>query len=109
MRILLVDDHIVVREGVRRLLSGISGAELYEASTGEEALAMFREIRPELVLLDLNLTGIGGLELLRRLLSEDEKLRVVVFSMHADPIYAARALRLLSLIHISEPTRRTPI
>ena len=67
MKILLVDDHIVVREGVRRLLSGMSGAELHEASTGEEALAMFRDIRPELVLLDLNLTGIGGLELLRRL------------------------------------------
>ncbi len=64
MKILLVDDHIVVREGVRRLLSGMSGAELHEASTGEEALAMFRDIRPELVLLDLNLTGIGGLELL---------------------------------------------
>src|SRR5665647_2210013 len=84
MRILLVDDHIVVREGVRRLLSGIAGAELHEASTGEEALKMFRDIRPELVLLELNLTGIGGLELLRRLLAEDEKLRVVVFSMHAD-------------------------
>ena len=102
MKILLVDDHIVVREGVRRLLSGMSGAELHEASTGEEALAMFRDIRPELVLLDLNLTGIGGLELLRRLLSEDEKVRVVVFSMHAEPIYAARALRLGARGYVSK-------
>lgn len=102
MKILLVDDHIVVREGVRRLLSGMSGVELHEASTGEEALAMFRDIRPELVLLDLNLTGIGGLELLRRLLSEDEKVRVVVFSMHAEPIYAARALRLGARGYVSK-------
>jgi two-component system invasion response regulator UvrY len=101
MKILLVDDHIVVREGVRRLLSGMNGAELHEASTGEEALAMFREIKPELVLLDLNLTGIGGLELLRRLLSEDEKVRVVVFSMHAEPIYAG-ALRLGARGYVSK-------
>ncbi len=83
MKILLVDDHIVVREGVRRLLSAIDGAELLEASTGTEALELCRSERPELVLLDLNLAGIGGLELLRRLIEEDEKLRVVVFSMHA--------------------------
>ena len=94
MKILLVDDHIVVREGVRRLLSGMQGASIFEAATGQEALALFRKEKPELVLLDLNLSGIGGLELLRRLLAEDEKVRIVVFSMHAEPVYAARALRL---------------
>jgi len=102
MKILLVDDHIVVREGVRRLLSAIDGAELLEASTGTEALELCRSERPELVLLDLNLTGIGGLELLRRLIEEDEKLRVVVFSMHAEPIYAARALRLGARGYVSK-------
>jgi DNA-binding NarL/FixJ family response regulator len=102
MKILLVDDHIVVREGVRRLLSDLQGVELCEAATGEEALALFRKERPELVLLDLNLTGIGGLELLRRLLAEDEKVRVVVFSMHAEPIYAARALRLGARGYVSK-------
>ena len=102
MKILLVDDHIVVREGVRRLLSDIAGAQIFEASTGEEALVIFRKERPEMVLLDLNLTGIGGLELLRRLLAEDEKVRVVVFSMHAEPIYAARALRLGARGYVSK-------
>jgi two-component system, NarL family, invasion response regulator UvrY len=102
MKILLVDDHIVVREGVRRLLSAIDGAEILEASTGNEALDLARSERPELVLLDLNLTGIGGLELLRRLIEEDEKLRVVVFSMHAEPIYAARALRLGARGYVSK-------
>lgn len=102
MRILLVDDHIVVREGVRRLLAGIGGIEVREAATGDEALQMFGKERPDLVLLDLNLTGIGGLELLRRLLALDEKLRVVVFSMHAEPIYAARALRLGARGYVSK-------
>jgi DNA-binding NarL/FixJ family response regulator len=102
MKILLVDDHIVVREGVRRLLAGIGGIELCEAATGDVALTMFQNERPDLVLLDLNLTGIGGLEILRRLLSLDEKARVVVFSMHAEPIYAARALRLGARGYVSK-------
>jgi two-component system invasion response regulator UvrY len=102
MKIMLVDDHMVVREGVRRLLSSMEGVELSEAGSGQEALALFRKERPELVLLDLNLTGMGGLELLRRLLAEDEKVRVVVFSMHAEPIYAARALRLGARGYVSK-------
>jgi DNA-binding NarL/FixJ family response regulator len=102
MKILLVDDHIVVREGVRRLLAGIGGIDVREAASGEEALRMFNEERPDLVLLDLNLVGIGGLELLRRLLALDEKVRVVVFSMHAEPIYAARALRLGARGYVSK-------
>ena len=102
MKILLVDDHMVVREGVRRLLSDMEGVQIFEAASGEEALALFATERPELVLLDLNLTGIGGLELLRRLLAEDDKVRVVVFSMHAEPIYAARALRLGARGYVSK-------
>ena len=74
-KILLVDDHIVVREGVRRLLSGMQGASIFEAATGQEALALFRKEKPELVLLDLNLSGIGGLELLRRLLGRVPELQ----------------------------------
>jgi two-component system, NarL family, invasion response regulator UvrY len=102
MKILLVDDHIVVREGVRRLLSSTDGSEIFEAATGQEALSIFRKEHPDLVLLDLNLTGIGGLELLRRLLAEDPNVRVVVFSMHAEPVYAARALRLGARGYVSK-------
>jgi DNA-binding NarL/FixJ family response regulator len=102
MKILLVDDHIVVREGVRRLLSSMDGSEFFEASNGQEALGIFQREHPDLVLLDLNLTGIGGLELLRRLLAEDPGVRIVVFSMHAEPIYAARALRLGARGYVSK-------
>jgi two-component system, NarL family, invasion response regulator UvrY len=102
MKILLVDDHTVVREGVRRLLAAMENMQVSEAATGQEALALFRKERPELVLLDLNLTGIGGLELLRRLLAEEETARIIVFSMHAEPIYAARALRLGARGYVSK-------
>lgn len=102
MKILLVDDHVVVREGVRRLLADITPVVLHEASSGEEALASFRALAPDLIILDLNLAGIGGLELLRRLLSEDDKARVVVFSMHSEPLYAARALRLGARGYVSK-------
>lgn len=105
MKILLVDDHIVVREGVRRLLAGIGGVgsvELIEAEEGSEALELFRTGQPDIVLLDLNLSGIGGLELLRRLLAINEKARIIVFSMHAEPIYAARALRLGARGYVSK-------
>jgi two-component system, NarL family, invasion response regulator UvrY len=102
MKILVLDDHAVVREGVRHLLSEMQGALIFEAADGDEALAIFRKKRPKLVLLDLNLRGIGGLELLRRMIAEDKKVRVVVFSMHAEPVYAMRALRLGACAYVSK-------
>ena len=92
MKILLVDDHAVVRAGLRGLLATMSRTELVEAATGEDALALVRAARPDLVILDLNLPGIGGLELVRRLLAEDRTARLLVLSMHAEPLYAARAI-----------------
>lgn len=100
--ILLVDDHAVVREGVRRLLKGIPGVEIAEASTGLQAIDLFAAERHDIVILDLNLDGIGGLELLRRLLREDSKARIIVFSMHAEPIYAARAMRMGARGYVSK-------
>ena len=93
MKLLLVDDHTVVREGVRRLLSVSVEATVVEAKTGREALTVFRAEKPEVVILDLNLPGSGGLDLLRRLLIEDPKTRVLIFSMHTTPLYVARALQ----------------
>lgn len=93
LRVLLVDDHAVVRAGLRRLLAAVpTVAAVLEAATGRAVLPLVREHRPDLVLLDLNLPDIGGLELLRRLRAEDPAPRVLVFTMHADPVFAARAL-----------------
>lgn len=93
MKILIVDDHPIVRAGVKRLLATETDIELREATTGKEALTVFRAYRPEIVILDLNLPGVGGLEVIRRLRAEDGKVRIIVFSMHDDSIYAMRALQ----------------
>jgi DNA-binding NarL/FixJ family response regulator len=94
MKVLLVDDHAIVRSGLRNLLASVSDAQISEAATGRDAMARLRRDRPDLVLLDLNLPGIGGLELLRRMLLEDPSARILVLSMHTEPLYAARALEL---------------
>ena len=93
MKILIVDDHVLIREGVRRLLAAMPQASVSEAGSGREALALFKNDRPALVLLDLNLANSSGLELLRRLLLEDKAARVLVLSVHTEPIIVARALR----------------
>jgi DNA-binding NarL/FixJ family response regulator len=94
MKILLVDDHAVVRSGLHTLLTSTCDAQIFEAATGRDALHRLRQEHPDLVLLDLNLPGMGGLELLRRMLLEDQSVRIVVLSMHAEPLYAARAMEL---------------
>lgn len=93
MKTLLVDDHAIVRAGLRRLLASLPGMEIIEAATGRDALILVRAERPELVLLDLNLPGIGGFELLHRILTEHETARVLVLSMHAEALYASRAMQ----------------
>jgi len=94
MNILLVDDHTVVRQGLRRLLLGACGGAIFEAATGVEALAVCKEQSPEIVLLDLKLPGLSGLELIRRLLSENSPVAIIVLSMHSEPLYVVRALKL---------------
>jgi DNA-binding NarL/FixJ family response regulator len=93
MKILLVDDHEVVRAGVRRLLATEPDVSIREAESSLDALDLYTRERPDLVVLDLNLTGASGLELLRRLLQSDKAANVLILSMHSEPIYAARALQ----------------
>ena len=100
MKILVVDDHAVVRSGLRRLLQGI--AETFEAADAEEALTVFAAEAPDVSIIDINLQGMGGLELLRRLLALRPGTRALVFSMHAEPIYATQALRARALGYVSK-------
>jgi two-component system, NarL family, invasion response regulator UvrY len=93
MKILVVDDHPIVRAGLRRLLASKSETEIREAASGKEAFNVFREQRPTLVILDLNLPGIGGLELIARLKIADPDVRVLVLSMHDDQMHVTRALQ----------------
>jgi DNA-binding NarL/FixJ family response regulator len=91
-RILVVDDHSIVRAGLKRLLADLPGAEILEAASGEDALEKLEASSFQLLLLDLNLPGLGGLELLRRALKTRPRLPVIVFSQHAEAIYAIRAM-----------------
>jgi DNA-binding NarL/FixJ family response regulator len=92
MNILIVDDHAIVRAGLRRLLRGLFEGEVLEAATGREALALARGTPLDLVLLDMNLPELGGLELLSRLATVAPALPVLVLSMHAEPLYVTRAM-----------------
>jgi two-component system, NarL family, invasion response regulator UvrY len=102
MKLLLVDDHAVVRSGLRRLLQGAADIEVSEAADAAEALAVFAAELPDVAIIDINLPGMGGLELLRRLLAARPGLRAIVFSMHAEPIYATQALRAGALGYVSK-------
>jgi two-component system, NarL family, invasion response regulator UvrY len=68
VKILLIDDHVVVRAGVGRLLATEVGATIFEAQSSQQALEVWRQEQPDLVILDLNLEGSSGLDLLRRLM-----------------------------------------
>jgi DNA-binding NarL/FixJ family response regulator len=104
MKILLVDDHVIVRSGLRNLLTSAMHTEILEAATGRDALLRQRRERPDIVLLDLNLPGIGGLELLRRMLMEDKAARILVLSMHVEPLYVTRAMEVGARGYLSKNT-----
>lgn len=102
MKTLIVDDHPIVRAGLNRLLAAIPEIEICEAATGKDALAIFRECRPDLVVIDLNLPGLGGLEVIARMKVADPETRILVLSMHGDPLHATRALEAGAVGYISK-------
>ncbi|HJS46011.1 MAG TPA: response regulator transcription factor [Rhizomicrobium sp.] len=91
-RLLVIDDHAIVRSGIRRLLSERPDIEVFEAASGEEAMSAVLDLAADLIVLDLNLPGLAGLELLRRLVRTVPKVPVLIFSQHAEAIYATKAL-----------------
>jgi two-component system, NarL family, invasion response regulator UvrY len=93
VKVLLVDDHPIVRAGLRRLLADEPEVDIREAADGKAALGAFREQRPDIVILDLNLPGAGGIDVISRLRAADPRARVLVLSMHDDLVHVARALQ----------------
>lgn len=92
--VLLADDHQIVREGLRSLLAGDSEFSVVgEASDGPEALALAAQTQPDVLVLDLMMPGLHGLEVIRRLRQSAPQTRVVVLSMHANEAYVLEALR----------------
>jgi len=94
IRVLLVDDHAVVRTGFRLLLHSQPDINVAaEAQSGEAACQIYAELTPDVVVMDLGMPGMGGLEAMRRIRARNPAARVLALSAHDDPMHARRALR----------------
>jgi len=94
IRVVLADDHAVVRTGFRLLLEAAADVTVVgEADTGEAACQQFIEHKPDVVVLDLSMPGMGGLEALRRIRAREARAQVLALSAHDDAMHARRALR----------------
>jgi len=92
--IMLVDDHAIVREGYRSLLRKQPGLRIVaEAGDGAAAYRLFKAARPDLVIMDLTMPGLGGIEAIRRIRQWDPRARILVFTMHQNAAYAVQAVR----------------
>jgi DNA-binding NarL/FixJ family response regulator len=94
IRVVVADDHALVREGIRRVLDDAPEFEVVaEAADGEEALECARRTEADVMLLDLTMPGLGGLEVTRQLRSESDSPRVIILSMHDEQEYVLSAVR----------------
>ncbi|WP_374547165.1 response regulator [Rhodoblastus sp.] len=92
--ILLVDDHAIVREGYRALLQKQRGLSVVaEAADGAEAYRLYKSARPDLVIMDLSMSGVGGVEAIKRIRQWDPDARILVFTMHLSAVHARQAIR----------------
>jgi len=94
IRILIADDHKIVRDGLKRILAAHADLDVTaEAASGDEALALVKKNDHDIVMMDMSMPGLSGIDLIKRLKIEKPKLRILVLSMHGEQQYAARALR----------------
>jgi two-component system invasion response regulator UvrY len=94
IRVMLADDHAVVRAGYRFLLENLQDIEVVaEASSGEDALAQFDQVKPDVLVIDLTMPGIGGMEAIRQLRVSQPAARILVFSMHENAALVEHALQ----------------
>ncbi len=95
IRIILADDHSVVRSGLRRLLEQNPAMEVVaEAESGEQAYQLYTELLPDVVVMDISMPGMGGLEAIRRILGRNSHARVVILSMHENAAFAFQAMNM---------------
>jgi two-component system invasion response regulator UvrY len=103
LTLLLVDDHAVVRSGFKVLLQTWDDVDVVaEANSGEEALPLYTQHRPEVVVMDIAMAGMGGIEATKRLLALDPQVRVLALTAHEDSSYAKRALQAGALGYLSK-------
>ncbi len=108
IRVLLVDDHEIVRGGFRRLFETTGDILVAdEAETGEEAYSKYVEYRPDVVVMDINLPGIGGLEASRRIMEREPNAKILVVSVHENSVYLKKALEQGVLGYLSKRSAST--
>ena len=94
IRLLVADDHKIVRDGLKRILAATPDLQVAdEAASGDEALRLVRSNDYEVAVLDMSMPGLAGIDLIKRLKLEKPKLKLLVLSMHGEAQYAARALK----------------
>lgn len=104
-KILVADDHDLVRMGIVRMLSDIEGfAVVGEAKTGEEAITLARQNNPDVVLMDVKMPGIGGLEATRRILAACESTRVIAVTAMSDDLFPERFMRAGAAGYVTKET-----
>jgi DNA-binding NarL/FixJ family response regulator len=94
IRVLIADDHSIVRDGLKRILAATPDLQVAgEAASGDEALAAVKANDYDVVMLDMSMPGLSGIDLIKRLKLEKPRLKILVLSMHGESQYAARALK----------------
>lgn len=93
IKVMLTDDHAVVRSGLGRLLEQNEGIQIVgEAESGEQAYQTFPEIKPDVLVMDMSMPGMGGLEAMRRILNRWPQARIIMFSMHENATFAIQSM-----------------
>jgi two-component system, NarL family, invasion response regulator UvrY len=93
IKILLVDDHAVVRMGFKMLIEAEDDITVIgEAESGEVAIKLFQELKPDIIVMDITMPGIGGLEAIDRIIAKDKNTRILVLSAHEDSVHPKRVL-----------------
>jgi DNA-binding NarL/FixJ family response regulator len=94
IRLLVADDHAIVRDGLKRILASVADMQVAaEAASGDQTLALVKAQDFDVVIVDMSMPGLSGMDLIKRLRIEKPKLRILVLSMHGEQQYAARALK----------------
>ncbi len=102
IRVMLVDDHALVRMGFRLLLADAQVQVVAELDSGEQACAEYARTAPDVVVMDLSMPGMGGLEAVRRLIAQDPKARILALSAHEDTAHPQRVLRAGALGYLTK-------
>ena len=102
IRVMLVDDHALVRMGFRMLLADAKVSVVAELESGEAACAEYARTKPDVVVMDLSMPGMGGLEAVRRLVALDPKVRILALSAHEDTAHPSRVLRAGALGYLAK-------